>query len=206
MDNLSKENCITIKRFCEVTGFATETVRDNIKRMYPDLMQHGKTTFINQEQITRLQDEIMSHHNLADTRQVSGAKVKTQLKRNETILQAIQYLTEDNNNLKNEIEAQSKQLIEQAPKVKVYNDFIENKGYQSMSEVSKVIGMGRNKLFLKLRILKILQSGNNKNTPYQKFIKAGYFVVKEFVSKDIVKAQTFVTPSGMVYIKKIIGV
>ena len=50
--------------------------------MYPDLMQHGKTTFINQEQITRLQDEIMSHHNLADTRQVSGAKVKTQLKRN----------------------------------------------------------------------------------------------------------------------------
>ena len=103
--------------------------------------------------------------------------------------------------------AEKQKLIEaQAPKVKVYNDFIENKGYQSMSEVSKVIGMGRNKLFLKLRILKILQSGNNKNTPYQKFIKAGYFVVKEFVSKDIVKAQTFVTPSGMVYIKKIIGV
>jgi len=101
-----------------------------------------------------------------------------------------------------EIEEKNALLIEAKPKVKVYDNFIENSSYQSMGTVAKVLNIGRNKLFEKLRELKILQSGKNKNIPYQNFVKSGYFVVKEFVTDNVVRAQTLVTPKGLEYISK----
>jgi len=105
-----------------------------------------------------------------------------------------------------EIEEKNALLIEAQPKLETYDNFIENSSYQSMGTVAKIIGIGRNKLFEKLRELGILQSGDaNRNMPYQTHISAGYFVVKEFVTDNVVKAQTFVTPKGLVYISKQIG-
>lgn len=104
-----------------------------------------------------------------------------------------------------EIELQTKRLEAQAPKVEVYNQFIGKDTYQSIGDVAKLIGIGRNKLFEKLRELKILQSGRSRNIPYQTHIEAGRFVVKEFVTGDIVKAQTFATPKGIEYIYKKLG-
>ena len=98
-------------------------------------------------------------------------------------------------------ESQALQLTSQAPKIEVYNQFIGHEGLKNMGEVAKTLNIGRNKLFEKLRELKILQSGHNKNTPYQRYIDRGYFEVKEFVSKDIVKAQTYATVKGMIFIK-----
>lgn len=60
---------------------------------------------------------------------------------------------------------------------------------------------GQNKLFAKLRELKIL---NEANIPYQRFIDAGYFKVIEWVldAKNQAKFKTLITGKGQIYISE----
>ena len=69
------------------------------------------------------------------------------------------------------------QLAEQAPKVQYYDTVADAKQAVPMRDVAQVLnipGMGRNKLFAKLRELHIL---DKVNKPYQQFIERGYFRV-----------------------------
>ena len=71
----------------------------------------------------------------------------------------------------------------------------------SMTNMAKLIGIGRNKLFETLRDKKILMSkGNYRNTPYQKYIDAGYFEMTEKTINSGLFLVTLVTPKGQVYI------
>ena len=94
----------------------------------------------------------------------------------------------------------------QAPKVESFDSFINAEGYQKMNDVAKALGYGRNKLYEFLRSKEVLMKNN---TPYQRFINQGYFVVKEnpinkggFIENHI---QTYVTSKGVDYIHKIIN-
>lgn len=94
----------------------------------------------------------------------------------------------------------------QAPKVESFNFFINAEGYQRMNDVAKALGYGRNKLYEFLRSKEVLMKNN---TPYQRFINQGYFVVKEnpinkggFIENHI---QTYVTSKGVDYIHKLIN-
>jgi anti-repressor protein len=91
------------------------------------------------------------------------------------------------------------------PKVEAHDKFISGENYQKMGQVAKVLGVGRNKLFAFLRENKIFMGDN---TPYQRYIERGYFVVKEkpieMGSQVINKPQTFVTSKGVDYISKLL--
>jgi anti-repressor protein len=101
------------------------------------------------------------------------------------------------------IEGQEKILAAQAPLIEGYNTFLGAKNCQTMAEVAKMIGTGRNRLFERLRAAKLLM---NNNLPYQQFVDRGYFEVHNVSIKRgdevIVKTQTLVTPRGMDYIKR----
>lgn len=87
-------------------------------------------------------------------------------------------------------EKQQKQLEEQKPKVNFYDAVTESKDAIDIGSAAKVldIGYGRNKLFEKLRNLKILMSNNQ---PYQKYVDCGYFRVIE---------TKFTKPDGSIHI------
>lgn len=91
------------------------------------------------------------------------------------------------------------QVIAQAPKVRAFDTFMDAEGTQTVNEVAKAIGWGRNKLFGKLREIGVLMA-NNK--PYQRYINAGYFVVKETVKNRMPFTVTFVTPKGVAFIER----
>jgi Rha family phage regulatory protein len=97
------------------------------------------------------------------------------------------------------------QLQIQAPKVEAFTRFISAENVQSMNTVAKTLGIGRNKLFAFLRGKKILMYNN---VPFQKFLDAGYFEVKEttFLMNGIEmnKPQTFVTPIGQTWLSKLV--
>ena len=78
---------------------------------------------------------------------------------------------------KKNIELQ-KQIEEQKPKVEFYDDIANTTDSFDMKEVSAMLKLeyGRNKLFQKLRDIKILMSDN---LPYRKFIDNGCFIVVE---------------------------
>jgi anti-repressor protein len=91
------------------------------------------------------------------------------------------------------------------PKAECFDMFIDGSNLQTMNDVAKCIGIGRNKLFAILRDKKILRQNN---TPYAEYMDRGYFEVKEKPIKmgDITQnmLQTFCTPKGVSYISKII--
>jgi len=92
------------------------------------------------------------------------------------------------------------------PKAEQFDKFISGENYQDMNTVAKAIGWGRNKLFAELRRRKILMSNNR---PYQRFIDAGYFVVKEkpiqMGGQVINKPQTYVTAKGVSWLEKLLS-
>ena len=97
-------------------------------------------------------------------------------------------------------------LIEQAPKVELAEQCLIAVNCQSVTEVAKVLNIGRNKLFEKLRT-----NGhfNKRNLPYQEYIDRGYYEVKEHPIKmgEVIHnyAQTFVTAKGLDFIRKILN-
>lgn len=92
------------------------------------------------------------------------------------------------------------------PKAEQFDKFISGENYQDMNTAAKVLGWGRNKLFAELRRRKILMSNNR---PYQRFIDAGYFVVKEkpiqMGGQVFNKPQTYVTAKGVSWLEKLLS-
>lgn len=91
------------------------------------------------------------------------------------------------------------------PKAEQYDRFLSGENYQDMNTVAKSLGTGRNRLFKFLRDHKILLANN---TPYQQYIDAGYFVVKEkpiqMGAQVINKVQTYVTAKGVGWLAKLL--
>jgi phage antirepressor YoqD-like protein len=92
------------------------------------------------------------------------------------------------------------------PKAEAFDVFMSAENAQTMAEIAKALGTGRNKLFEILRTKKILMCSN---IPYQRYIDDGYFIVKEkpitMGESTINKPQTFVTAKGVNYISKILN-
>lgn len=91
------------------------------------------------------------------------------------------------------------------PKIEAHDRFISGDNYQTMAIVAKSLGIGRNNLFKLLKQKKVLMENN---TPYQRYMDSGYFVVKEKPIKMggqvINKPQTYVTPKGVSYLDKLL--
>ena len=91
------------------------------------------------------------------------------------------------------------------PKAEAYDAFMDGSNLQTMNDVAKCLGIGRNKLFKFLRERKIMRANN---TPYQEYIDRGYFEVKEkpiqMGDSVINYAQTFVAAKGVDYIRKLL--
>jgi anti-repressor protein len=104
-----------------------------------------------------------------------------------------------------QIELQGTKIKELEPKAEVYEKIADSSNLISIGEAAKTlnIGLGRNRLFEKLRDLNILM-GNN--VPYQQYVDQGYFEtkIKPITMGDITqdKITTFVTGKGMIWLTK----
>lgn len=91
------------------------------------------------------------------------------------------------------------------PKAEAYDAFMDGSNLQTMNDVAKCLGTGRNKLFKFLREHKIMRANN---TPYQEYIDRGYFTVREkpiqMGDSVINYAQTYVAARGVDYIRRLL--
>ena len=88
-----------------------------------------------------------------------------------------------------------------APKVKAFDRFMDANGLQSISQVAKALGTGRDRLFRFLRNQSILMKNNE---PYQAYVSSGYFEVIETVRHGFVNVRTMVTPKGVGFIDRLL--
>lgn len=95
------------------------------------------------------------------------------------------------------------QAKEDAPKVQCFNELMDSKNAIDFLSFSKIIGIGRSKLFSKCREFGILMQDNK---PYQNFIDNGYFRVIEstYTQGDITRSytKTMILPKGQAYLTK----
>ena len=107
------------------------------------------------------------------------------------------------------IEEQKQKLIEAEPKVEFYDTVTGSDTTIDLGQAAKVLnykGLGRNKLFQYLRDKDILMSGN---TPYQKYVDAGYFRLIETTwnmpnNDSMIYLKTVVYQKGLDFLSKVI--
>lgn len=108
-------------------------------------------------------------------------------------------------------EKQQSQLTEQKPKVEMYETFMSADGTQSMSQVAKILGWGRNRLYSFLRekgVLNDSKAPHKRNLPHQPYIDLNYFKVINAPMRegDIIKItnQVLVYPKGVEFITRML--
>ena len=103
------------------------------------------------------------------------------------------------------LEEKDREIEIMQPKADFYDAVADSESLFSMAQVAKVLdmGIGRNKLFKKLRDWGVLDSRNN---PYQRYVDAGYFKLVEthyMVNENsVVSETTYVKQKGVDFIRK----
>lgn len=98
-------------------------------------------------------------------------------------------------------------LTEASPKVSFYDDFIDPGCNTSLTITAKEIGVSVSGLVRFLTGARFLyRAPGGELLPYQKWLDAGYFVVKDYASaRGHVGAYTLVTPTGKVFLHELLG-
>ena len=166
-------------------------------------MQPQRKASLTDEQIRHRQEQLrgfkrwVTHDVLPQIRQTGqyvpgtgdGRKVPT------NFLEALKALVETEES-RLELQAQVQTLT---PKADAYHRLLSGENAQTMAQVAKTLGTGRNRLFAFLREQKILMSNN---LPYQRYLDRGCFKVREVSVEhsdhSLTNAtQTLVTAKGL---------
>lgn len=98
---------------------------------------------------------------------------------------------------------------EARPKAEAFDSFMRTDGTYYMGAVAKMLGMGQNELFRRLREARVLiPSGHLYNTPYRQFER--HFLVRPHKhvnaeGREFLKHTTYVKPSGVEFIRRKLG-
>lgn len=212
MGELITRDLMTVRQVADALQVNPETVKTYIRELFPELMSNGKTTFLNEAQVTAISISIKQNpyfarsyetgerQNLFSTENPNlqrSLQVKTDLEKELMIHQAMQWQAEKITKLQAENEIMK-------PKAIAYDQFLSADNACDMATAAhKLFGdrQGRNKLFKQLRAIGILKSDNTPFQPYMKYFKV-VPVSKTIGDKIINFHTTYVKPEGIDYIAK----
>lgn len=185
---------MTVREISDALDVDVSTINKKIKLIFPGLVNHGKTTLLNEEQVTIVKRAIFDQNpNLGRV-----SEVKTSLEKELIIQQAMQFQAE-------KISLMERELSEMKPKADFYDRVTRGDDTIDLGEAAKVLnipGMGRNNLFQFLREKGILMKSN---VPYQEYLDRGYFKIVEVETGVGVKVKPVVYQKGLDYIRKKLG-
>ena len=219
MNELATEKTMTTKEVAEVLGVSTDTIKNCIRRIMPNRMTNGKTTYLNEFEVAIISKELKNNDKVIEQLTYeAGSQVKNTTTDLEILNNAMVALADlkrlydrKEAEYKATIETQKMKIAEDAPKVDFYDRVTESSDCIDIGQCAKILnvhGIGRNKLFEILRQKKIL---NEHNQPYQKYVDCGYFRIIEtsFNLPDgtqKINLKTVVFQKGLDFIRKMIEV
>lgn len=193
------ENLECSKEFTE-RNFALSEYRDSTGRRLPKyiITQDGFSFLVmgfTGKEAARFKEMYINEFNRM-RQQLTQPKLPQTYK--EALISLLEQI-EENEKLQQKIE-------EDRPKVALYETAMSANNNYTMEKVAKTLGYGRNKLFAFLREQRILRPNN---LPYQRYLDAGYFAVRQYTVTHFTsglenKTQTLVTPKGMDYIHRLL--
>jgi phage antirepressor YoqD-like protein len=201
----SGDKRMTVQEVAEALGIPEQTIRNNIRSLFPELMQNGIATYLNEVQVTTLKLEIERHHNLSSTGQV--ARVSTRLERQLYIAKALQFASVEIQQLQEELAVVEGKLAIAEPKAETLDKITATNNDISIRELAAILAishLGQNKLFQKLRDDGYIDGFNR---PYRQYIEGGLMYEKEYYvpQLDATKLQLRITQKGVAHFAKKYG-
>ena len=208
LEDEMNEKTMTMQEIADAMGVSKDTIRNCVRRVFPDKMKQGKTAYFNEAEVAVISKELKSNAYVSEQLTSEAA---SQVKNTTTELEVIANYKQATEALITMLNAKNeelkKQLIEQQPKVDTYNRIANSKGLKTMQEVAAELNIGTNTLFATLRGLGILwRDRHGTNLPKREYIERGYFEVKEEPykknGKDIVYSRIYTTAKGLLWLEK----
>ena len=203
MNNLTTitEKTMTVKEVANALGVSKDTVLNCIKRTMPNLLQHGKTTYLNEAQVACISKELKNNKVVTDRLTVEVSSTVKNTTTNIEILENYKKANDDFVALLNRMYEEEKQRREIAEKS--LNRIADGRGCFTVNQAAKALKLpyGNKTLFKELRNRNLL---NTDNSPNQEQINNGNFkVVVKFINDKVGnKPVTLVTSKGLVYLAK----
>lgn len=150
MKDLSNEKTMTVKELAAVLNLDSRTVQLKVKELFPELVQNGKTTFLDEPHVTAIKINLEKKF-----------EVKTELEKELLIQQAMIFQTE-------KIEKLKKENSILKPKAEFADIALRDKTeHYSITQAGKHLGIRQSEMFRILRERKLL---THENLPTQKAI------------------------------------
>lgn len=179
---------MTVKEVAESLDVTEKTVLKYAAMVVPNSIRNGVKTLLSEVDATAIKLKLQQNQHLEHSVKLP----KTDLEKELIIQQAMLFQAE-------KIKSLQEKLTEAQPKIKYYDQVKDSEGLHTVAESAKMLGTGRNRLFQWMRLFKILRDNNE---PYQQYINAGYFEVKEVYYNGCINFQTFITPTGLQWLQK----
>jgi len=210
MNELSTEKMMSTRELAEVLGVSTRSVQMEAEKLanlsspvFEKVVKNSQGGFMfNEEQATAIKLALQNKTRSG----VNMLSPKTDVEKQMFIAQAMQMQQEMIIELQARAEQAENKLLEEQSYIDFAHQVTESKDYLDMGQTAKLVGIGRTKLFEKLRNSNVLMSNN---IPYQKYIDCGYFRTIEskytMPNGDIkINIKTIVSQKGVKYISGLI--
>jgi predicted transcriptional regulator len=125
MKNLAIERTMTVSEVAGALGLSYEAIRKYIRELYPDKLQHGKTTYLTEAEVVSIKDKTKL------TTKVDSGFAMTKIERTGFIRQAYEILEDEISILKEQDAQKTRRL-----------NILEHTGKTyTMTELAKELGM-----------------------------------------------------------------
>lgn len=198
MKRIGEEQKMTTMQVADALGVSTRTVRRHAADM--GKTENGRQTFYDEKDVTIIKNRIerSGRSDLDNVAQLPN--IYTDLEMMALDAKVSEWKTR-------KIEQLQKQLADAQPKIAFHDAVTGSKDTIDIGEAAKVLaipGLGRNKLFERLRNEGILMQNNQ---PYQKYVDAGYFrtIESSYTKPDgstHVNIKTVVYQRGLDFIRR----
>lgn len=164
-----EESVMTIREVANVLGVDPETIKKHVRNLYPDHMQNGLTTYLDERQVTEIKRRMIP------TTAVVGAV--TELEMAEKARDVLAYLDSKVNALRAELAAKDQALAIAAPKVEAHDALMHSEHCMSITDAAKHFELSpRTHVFPYLREHGYLTC---RDLPTVAAIDAGYLALRE---------------------------
>jgi phage antirepressor YoqD-like protein len=187
---------MTVREVAEALGVTDEAIKWHIRKLYPDLMRNGVTTYLNEVQVTAVKNQIGTGRNdLQNVLQVKNAVTAIDIER--MTLQVIEYHRGRIKELEAENKEQQERLAVAEPKAAALDGISAGEGDVTVGELAAILALPRvseKVLFRRLRDDGYLVRGN---IPARCYIDRG-LLYEKFTGKPA-KPRIMVTPKGITH-------
>jgi len=194
MLKIGNEKKMTVKEIADALNVSEQTIRHHIRNVFPEIVENGKATLLNEEQATAIKSLIGTGRNdLANVSQVKNVVTESDIER--MTLQVIEY----HQNRVKQLEAENAVML---PKAEAFDALISREHLINFRDAASRLGMTQSSFMDLLKSNYIYKNTRGEYRAYSDFAK--YFDIRAYSSGTRTGEQLLLTIEGFEFFRALI--